>query len=332
MRGIFIVTCIAALAWMTWWVVGSSALERALAGWIDERRAEGWVAEYADIGVRGFPNRFDTRVTELRLADPDTGVAWTAPFFEILQLSYTPNRAVLVWPNTHTFSTPFETIEIVSEQSRGSVGFRPVPSLELDRATIVLDEVGLASNLGWTVSLDDGRFSIRAEDGENTYRVGAELLDLRPSGGVKDTLDPAGLLPAVVERLHLDATLALTDPLDRFAIEDARPQITGLDLTNLSAAWGEVTFRAAGELQIDGAGVPEGEITVRAVEWRRLLDMAVSTGLLPETFLPAIDSTLELMAGLSGDTETLDAPLTFDNGFVSFGPIPLGRAPRIVIR
>ena len=40
----------------------------------------------------------------------------------------------------------------------------------------------------------------------------------------------------------------------------------------------------------------------------------------------------ELMAALEGPPNTLDAPLTFENGFISFGPIPLGPAPRIVIR
>ena len=93
-----------------------------------------------------------------------------------------------------------------------------------------------------------------------------------------------------------------------------------------------MTFRAAGELTIDENGVAEGEIDIRAVEWRRILDMAVSSGMLSGNFRPAIESALELVAGLSGQPDTLDAPLSFQNGFVSFGPIPLGPAPRFVIR
>ena len=115
-------------------------------------------------------------------------------------------------------------------------------------------------------------------------------------------------------------------------IEDERPQITRIALDDLSAKWGDATFRAAGLLDIDAAGIPEGDITIRAQEWRRILDMAVGSGALAQGFLPLIDSTLELMAGLSGSPDDLDATLSFRNGRVSFGPIPLGPAPRIILR
>jgi hypothetical protein len=68
------------------------------------------------------------------------------------------------------------------------------------------------------------------------------------------------------------------------------------------------------------------------VEWRRLLEMAVGTGLIAEVIHPTLERALELMAGLNGPPDTLDAPLTFQSGFVSFGPIPLGPAPRLIIR
>ncbi|MDX1743152.1 MAG: DUF2125 domain-containing protein, partial [Ruegeria sp.] len=89
---------------------------------------------------------------------------------------------------------------------------------------------------------------------------------------------------------------------------------------------------AAGDLLIDEYGVPEGRITVKAVEWRRLLEMAVGTGLVASSFLPVLERTLEVMASLEGSPETLDAPLTFQRGLITLGPIPLGPAPRIVIR
>ena len=108
--------------------------------------------------------------------------------------------------------------------------------------------------------------------------------------------------------------------------------MTAIDLDDLSARWGEITFRAAGELIVDERGVPEGKLTIKAVEWRRLLEMAVGTGMIAEVLRPTIERALELMAGLEGSPDTLDAPLTFQKGFVSLGPIPIGPAPRIVIR
>ncbi len=332
MRRIIAISLFLALLWMGWWVVGSTLLERSLTSWIEERQREGWVAEYSDLSVRGFPNRFDTRIADLTLADPATGIAWQAPFFQILQLSYRPNSAILVWPDNHSFATPWQSVEIQSDRARGSIALRPTPSLELDRSTVVLDEVVVSSSLGWQTALKEARFSVGQAAAPNSYRLGAEMTDLSPADATIDALNPTGLLPDLIDRLRLDATLDLTAPLDRHVIEDERPQITRIALDDLSAKWGDATFRAAGLLDIDAAGIPEGDITIRAQEWRRILDMAVGSGALAQGFLPLIDSTLELMAGLSGSPDDLDATLSFRNGRVSFGPIPLGPAPRIILR
>jgi hypothetical protein len=79
-------------------------MESALPGWLDARAAEGWIAEYESDAHRGFPNRFDTTITGLDLADPETGVAWSAPFFQILSLSYQPNHVIAVFPPTRRAS------------------------------------------------------------------------------------------------------------------------------------------------------------------------------------------------------------------------------------
>jgi hypothetical protein len=79
-------------------------------------------------------------------------------------------------------------------------------------------------------------------------------------------------------------------------------------------------------------GVPDGRITLKITNWRDLLRVARNAGLLPEPLMPTIERAFEILAGLSGPPDTLDAPLTFANGIVSFGPVPLGPAPRLVIR
>ncbi|CAN0602740.1 unnamed protein product, partial [Ectocarpus sp. 12 AP-2014] len=121
-------------------------------------------------------------------------------------------------------------------------------------------------------------------------------------------------------------------PWDRFALEKARPQVRSLLLENLSARWGDVTFRAAGELDVDEQGIPDGRITIKAVEWRQMLAMAVNAGLVPQALTNSAESGLGLLAALSGDPDTLDVPLGFSGGRMSLGPIPIGPAPLIVIR
>lgn len=333
MRKLIVLVLVLAALWGGYWFVGSTAVEKGLAAWIDTRRAEGWAADYASLNTAGFPNRFDTTITDLRLADPDTGLAWSMPFFQILALSYQPNHIIAVWPDQQTLATPDESIDIASTRFRGSVVFRAETDLGLERADIIADDVTLVSTAGWRAAMNEGRFAIhRQEVAEASYRLGADILALEPAEPVRRAIDPLGKLPDRIDTLRLDATLDFDRPWDRHAIEDARPQPTRIELDNLHAAWGQLDLRAAGDLAIGDNGAADGTITVKATNWREMLELAVGAGLIPEGLAPTVERGLEVLAGMSGSPETLDAPLSFRNGYVAFGPIPLGPAPRFVLR
>ena len=331
-RLIVIVLVLAGL-WMGYWAVGSTMLERQLSSWIDARRAEGWAADVGAVEVKGFPNRFDTILTDVQFADPATGVAWQAPFLQLLALAYRPTEVIVVLPETHRLSTPLQTIDFTSERTRGSVILGAATTLPLERSTFVADALALSSSLGWDAELTQARFATEVVPvRQNAHRLGAELTGLALPRALDRALDPAGILPGRVSRLRLDAELGFTAPWDRRAIEVARPQITDIDLADLSMVWGEVTFQAAGKLTVDAGGIPEGQIDIRAVEWQRLLDMAIAAGVLPPELRGTFERGLGFFAALSGRPDTLDAPLTFRDDRMSLGPIPIGPAPRIVIR
>lgn len=333
MGRLIVLILVVAGVWMGLWAAGSIVYEKQLRAWIEARRAEGWAADVSNLEVRGFPNRLDTTMTDVRMADPETGVAWSAPFIQFLSLAYRPQQVIAVLPDRHVFSTPLQTMTISHDQARGSLFLEASTRLPLDRAVVVVDALDVVSTLGWNASLSQARLAAeKAVATENSYRIGAELTGLTPSLQTRELLDPGQVLPSTIETVHLDATLRFTAPWDRRAIEAARPQITEIDLDDLSARWGEITFRAAGRLSVDETGTPDGRLSIKAVEWRRLLEMAVGTGLVAEAIFPTLERALAIMAALEGRPDTLDASLTFENGYVSFGPIPLGPAPRIVIR
>ncbi len=333
MRILIAVVLAAAALWSGYWFVGSQALEGRLKAWFEARRGEGWVAEVGAIDVRGFPNRFDTTLSELDLADPETGLAWSAPFFQLLALSYRPHHVIAVWPHEQAVATPAERIEVVTRDMRASVVFDGGTDLALDRATLVLDGLRLQSSLGWEADLPEGRFATRRRPGSRTaHQIGAEVHDLTLGPGLRERLDPGRALPPEIDTLHLDMTVDFDAPWDRRAVEAARPQPTRLDLDDLSARWGALSLRAAGELTVDAAGIPTGRVTVEATNWREMIALAVGAGILPEALSGTVERALEVLAGLSGTRDTLDVPLAFADGRVSFGPVPLGPAPRLVLR
>lgn len=333
MKKLAAIIVILAALWGGYWWVGSSAVERNLKAWFEARREAGWVADYASLDTAGFPNRFDTTITDLDLADPETGLAWHAPFFQILQLSYTPHHVILALPHEQTLASPYETVTVGSSHMNGSVIFKPSTALELERTAFVMKEVTLAGETGWQAALDEGRLAARLLPGQKArYEIGFEALGLRPSQAGRDALDPGGVLPETVETLKLDAEVTFDRPWDRAAIEEARPQPTAIDLKTLRARWGKLDLRATGTLAVDEEGMPSGKITVKAENWREMLKMAVTAGLVPKALAPTIETGLGLLAGLSGGGESLDAPLGFRDGGVYLGPVPLGPAPRLALR
>jgi len=138
MRRLLTLVLIVASLWSIYWFIGASAQKIALQSWLEDRRGDGWVAEAEELRVRGFPNRFDTILRDLSLADPLTGWSWDAPEFQILALSYRPNHVIAVWPPEQQFATPNERMTVTSDLIRGSVRLQPTTALGLEEARIDL--------------------------------------------------------------------------------------------------------------------------------------------------------------------------------------------------
>ncbi|SLN17488.1 hypothetical protein PSA7680_00550 [Pseudoruegeria aquimaris] len=323
----------AALGWSGYWFIGARAVENGLKGWFADRQADGWVAEYGSLETHGFPNRFDTMAEDLILADPESGLAWEAPMFQILALSYKPGHVIAAWPRTQVVATPQEKITVTNDVMRGSVLFRPAQAFALSRATFELENLALSSTAGWTAATDSGEFAIREAAGRaNTYDLFFEARNVKPASDILARMDPLKRLPDAFETLKIDATMAFDAPWDRYAIEEARPQPRRLELGTVQAAWGDLDLRLAGTLDIDSAGIPEGRITIRATNWREMLEIAVQSGLLPEPYAEPLERGLAAIAGLSGNSQTIDAPITFKGGRMMLGFVPLGPAPVLRLR
>jgi hypothetical protein len=330
MRRLIALVVVATLAWGGYWVAGSIALDRGLRAWFEQRRAEGWVADYSDLRVRGFPNRFDTTFTDIDLADPETGLAWSLPFFQILSLSYRPNHVIAVWPNQHRVFTPRESLTVTSADLRASVVVEPGVDLVLERATLVSDALGLSSSAGWQSGAAEFRLAMHQSPvAANAYDIAIEAVDMRPAGPLKRKLDPLGALPDDIETLRIATEIGFDAPWNRFAIERARPQPVSIDLDDLTAIWGDLELRAAGEVTLGSAGLVSGEITVKAVNWREMVEIAVNSGVLPEASRPSVENALSLLAGMSGRADTIDAPFVLRAGTMFFGPLPVGRLPPV---
>lgn len=333
MRIVLILAALAVAGWSGYWFVGARGIETGLTTWLDQRGNEGWVAETSGVEVTGFPSRFEATLSDVEVADPGTGVLFSAPDLRIEAASHSPTRATVVFPPEMTIASPRESIAVSTERLTAHFGFVPGPNLTVDDLDAELTALGLASSADWTATVESGTFDLTRKDGtEATYDIVFAADNLTPSDPLRRRIDPARVLPETVEALRLTTTTRFDRPWDRRALEERRPQPTAIDLELLQATWGDLDLRAAGALTIDAEGVPTGQITVKATNWREMVQIAKDAGALPESFAPAVERALEFVAGMSGNPDTIDAPLGFANGTVNFGPIPLGPAPRFYLR
>ncbi len=335
MRMLLTVILIATAGWSGYWALASSGAKTAFETWFDQRRSEGWVADYGDLTVSGFPNRVDTSFSNISLADPATGIAWTAPFFQILALSYRPNHVIAVWPSDQTLATPYETLEIESSDMRASLVLEANTDLTLNRTTLTAEELGI-SVANEDEETEIAALTLAAErvaiDASPTYRLGLQADGVAPSMPWRASLDPAGSLPETLDALRADLTVTFDEPWDRHAIEDQRPQPRAIKVKLAEAKWGQLELQMAGALEVNEQGTPEGSLTVKARNWREILQVAANSGTLPKGLADTLEDGLALFASLAGNPKTLDIPLDFQNGRVFLGPVPIGPAPVLKLR
>lgn len=324
---------LAALVWSGWWWIGKEGLEDGLSAWLADRRAEGWLAEAGGLSVTGYPDRFEARLTGLDLADPETGLAWTAPEFRFLSRAWDPTDVTAIWPPEQSIATPEERIRITAEGLSARLALLPGPALTLRAAEAEASALALSSSQGWRARLESARLSAaRAPGKENHLDLRLDAAALEPSAPMLALIDPAGRLPRRIDLVSVDATVGFDTPWDRYAVERRRPQPRLLDLRRLKASWGSIDVEAAGDLEIDAQGLPSGEIQLRAVNWREMLALGLDTGLIPREFAGSLTSGLELLAAATGNPDTLEVPLRFGGGSIRVGPFPIGPAPRLLLR
>lgn len=335
MRYLFLAVLAAAIGWGAYWVIGARSLESGLDSWFDQRRAENWQAEYTDLTVQGFPNRFDAGFSGLAVADPHTGLAWEAPFFQISMLSYKPHHVIAVWPDRHRLATPLDRFDLANADMRASLVVKPGVSLQLDRVNLTADRLTIVPAGGKQGTRIDKLALAAALTGAQdlpTYHLGLSASDVTLADSWLAQLDPDGAMPATLAGVRADLTVGFDRHWDRSALDTARPQPRRIDLRLAEARWGDLLLQATGKLDVDADGIPTGDITVKAENWREILTMARASGQLPEPVADLLERGLETLAALSGRSRNLDVPLTFARGQIRIGPLPVAPAPVIRIR
>lgn len=312
-------------AWSAYWFYASAQKRTALENWFTEKQEEGWDASYSDLSILGFPNRVDATMADIRVANQDGSIAWQAPFLQLLSLVYKPNHVIVIWPETQTLVTPYSTIALRQEDLRASVVFDGDDASSLNRFSLVGQQMEARTDRG---SWQAAEFLLAAErqaGATSDYRVALNSKDM----SVTLPFLPTGALPDRIETLALNTNVSFEHPWDANSFLFDRPKPTKLEIVTADVTWGPMQLQATGTLELDEAGTPEGDIDFSLNNWEELIGDIANSGAISHQQAQSMMMMISMLASSTGDPRTFDGTLTFSDGMMRLGQLPLGPAPRI---
>ncbi|SPH20099.1 hypothetical protein ASD8599_00837 [Ascidiaceihabitans donghaensis] len=334
MRKLLWAVLVLLIMWCVWWAVAAFGLRTAIETWLEDRRGFGWQAESLSHDSTGFPLRIESALTGIALANPARGVAVNIPQMSISTPIWWPGDVKVTFTDAPMqFFTPQSKASVTAANAHTDLRLHPGTSLELE---------GLTANAGaWDISTPDGGLyaadrltmqMLQSPDAPQTYTFFAIAPRFTLGSSMRKELRVPVEWPVSFDRLELGASITFDRPWDIRALEDRAPQPRVIKLDLAEAAWGDLRLFAAADLEVDDTGVPTGTLNLQAENWQTMLDLAEGAGLLPSQLRTQAQEGLGLLARMSGDPTALDVQLNFRSGFMSVGIIPIGPAPRIILR
>ena len=321
------------LVWTTWWVLATNGMQRGLTAWFDARQSEGWQASAGDMNRGGFPLRIATTLRDIALDDPATQSALRVPQVSLSTLIYWPGHATVRLPAEPVIlTTPQGILTLTTGGAEAALRLHPGTSLQLEAMRGGSIDITLDLVEGRLLSVQDFTTAVQQTDDPQTYDIDFVATGFAPGSVIREALRLPVAWPEAFETLQADMTVSFDRPWDRSALEDRRPQPRAIRIDRMEANWADLRISLTTELQVTEVGAANGTLKVQAQNWQRMLDLATASGALSPPMRPQIESGLNLLSGLSGGSDTLDLDITFENGRMRMGFIPLGNAPLLILR
>lgn len=331
-RGLKLAVVICGL-WSAYWALAAWGIHRSVDGWFAEQSRKGWQVETGQMDRSGYPLRHVTRIPLPALADPASGIAWSADWLELESPAIWPGRQTLRFsPGEQRLSYYDRTTVIRSQDLEIALVLAPGLALEVERLALNSGPVGFGGTEGDALSAEGLTLAMEQQDEATQYSLSGAAQALRPSADLRRLLRSTDALPEQFETFEFNLDVRFDTPWDRRALETSRPQPRHIALHLAEAHWGAMRLKVSGDLTVDEAGVPTGTLAFQAEAWREFLQIAEETGLIAPQIRETAERVLGMLARSGGNADDLDISLSFRDGYIALGPFPLGPAPRLVLR
>ncbi|MGC3938231.1 DUF2125 domain-containing protein [Roseobacter sp. EG26] len=325
---------LAALAVSGWWAFATFGAVRGIDQWLAQRQVDGWQAETSAIGFQGFPSHVHLFLKKLTLADPSTGVALDASVLELRAPVWAPGDIRIVLPGDPILlATPEGRARLLVQKGRVDVSLKPKAAMALEKMKTSSDAWLLDSLAGDFLAGGKSQMVLHQdEEIPEKYTLDLRVDALRPGEIPRAALFIPQHWPVSFDSFNARLSVTFDRVWDISALEVSRPQPRQIIINQAEAVWGALQLRFAATLDIDPEGVATGTVKVQARNWRAMLALAENAGVLPRALRPQFEQALSALAGLGGNSEALDLTLALNDGLISVGFLPLGPAPRFILR
>lgn len=335
MRRLFIVTILFLLVLGGLWLGGETLLARELR----KLAAEDPAVEVASVSELREFRRIGVHLTDLRIEKPAGSL--TLPMLELWLSPAHLTEARLALPPQAMLDTGVGPMTLGLAEAQGSLRLRPLGgmtlgSLALASGPLTVDDAPLADTLRFGAQIarlghDAPAGAIAAYDLDFTI-LNFDLARLAPQIVLPGALGLEGKGRVWLDRAPGPAT---TSPGER-------PVPVGLRLDQADLKLGNAVVRISGRVQADSEGRTEGELTLSTSDIKPLLQAAASAGLIPEPAVKLAEAVWTKLATRHDGPETVPSdgqdapgttgpelrlPVTFREGKIYLGPLPLGPAP-----
>ena len=329
----FLIRCFVLLAvlFCGWWALASYGVSQAISSWAEDANTQGWQVK-AETTQSGFPFNIRTNVAAFEVLDTATQSLVKAKGAKVSARTYWPGYVDINLPETPmVFADAAQLTSLQTTDGKATLRLRPGFAFELRTATLNASDWVMLLNQSSLISGEAFTFAAR-QDGEvrARYDIVLQANGLTPGHLPRRLLSLPASWPNTFEAFTATGSVTFDAPLTRRALDEVPPQLRGLSITEADVVWGGLALRAIGDLSVDAQGTPTGTLNFQARNWRGLLDLAESGGVLPQGQRGQMELMLSLLATRSGRPEDMDIDLTFEGGRMALSGIPLGPAPRFL--
>ncbi len=280
--------------------------------------------QVGSVATTGFPAQFATTVTDVQLVHADW--AWQGAAVDVQADSLRPFAVNLTFPTEQTLRIAGQTLRATSEDWQAEASVRPTARLAFDRGSLRMGRTEIVSDDGWQLGLRRMAATLALAPGQTArYDARIEAEEISLPAVLRNRIDPQGQLGVQVTSVRGAAQVGLARPLDR-NLQGRVPDVDHLALDNLQINWGPVTVQMSGDVAVDAAGVPTGQIMLRTRQWATVVDLMIAADVIDAR----IADTVTRLAGFAADAEgMLEIPVAFQDGVTLVGGVPVGPAPRL---